>query len=70
MIPGTRYSHPDRLGRRILQPLAYAARTGASMPDAPGSSGATRVHFLPEDEPELLADLIAGFAVSSKEGEA
>jgi 2-hydroxymuconate-semialdehyde hydrolase len=57
-------------GKDEFQPLAYGRRLAAAMPNARLEVIDDAGHFLPEDEPERLADLIAGFTASSKEGEA
>lgn len=57
-------------GKDVFQPLAYARRLAAAMRNTRLEVIDDASHFLPEDEPELLADLIAGFTVPSKDGHA
>ena len=45
----------------VFQPIHYGARLAAAMPRAHFVKVERAGHFLPEDEPEALARLIAGF---------
>src|SRR5215467_6802410 len=45
----------------VFQPIRYGARLAAAMPQARFKKVEHAGHFLPEDEPEILARLIADF---------
>jgi 2-hydroxymuconate-semialdehyde hydrolase len=53
----------------VFQPLAYGERLAAAMPHARMEVIDDAGHFLPEDQPERLAQLIADFTALDKEGE-
>jgi hypothetical protein len=52
----------------VYQPIHYGARLAAAMPRARFEKVERAGHFLPEDEPEALARLIAGFVKSIEPG--
>jgi pimeloyl-ACP methyl ester carboxylesterase len=52
----------------VFQPIAYGERLAAAMPHARLEVIDGAGHFLPEDQPERLAELIAGFTAPDKEG--
>src|ERR1700742_3511289 len=52
-----------------FQPLAYGERLAAPMPHARMEVIDGAGHFLPEDQPERLAQLIADFTAPDKKGE-
>jgi pimeloyl-ACP methyl ester carboxylesterase len=51
-------------GKDVFQPVMYGSRLAAAMPNAHFELIEDAGHFLPEDEPERLADLIVGFTAS------
>jgi 2-hydroxymuconate-semialdehyde hydrolase len=53
-------------GRDVFQPPSYGARLAAAMRHARLEVIDDAGHFLPEDEPEKLADLIADFTAPSE----
>jgi pimeloyl-ACP methyl ester carboxylesterase len=53
-----------------FQPLAYGERLTAAMPHARLEVIDDAGHFLPEDQPQRLAELIAGFTALDEEGKA